>query len=69
MPLQCCQVVKRADSTELAGVDQAHIEIADGGAVACFVEVGIFSVEDRFFQAALADVIVQWRSRDAQEES
>jgi hypothetical protein len=63
--LELGEVVERTDPIELAGVDQAHLEVADGGPVLRFIEERIFTVEDRFFQRPFAEVVVQESAGDA----
>ena len=68
MPLQLGEVVERIGPAEFAGVDQAHVQVADVGAVLRFVKQRILAVEDRLFQCPLADVIVQRRTGLLQEQ-
>jgi len=52
MFLQGGDVLDRVDSDQAAGVDQAHEQVADPGAVQGLVEQGIFAVQDGLFQAS-----------------
>ena len=58
MTLQFGQVVERAGSAQLAGVDQAHKQVADMRAAAGLVEQGILAMQDRTLQRLLTDVVV-----------
>ncbi len=69
MPLQLGQVVERIGVIQLAGVDQAHEQIADAGSVLGLVEQRILAVQNRFLQGPLADVVVQRSTRLTQEQS
>jgi len=57
MPLQLGEVVEGIGSIQLAGVDQAHEQIADPGAVQRFVEERVLAVQNRFLQSPLDDVM------------
>ena len=59
MMVQGHEVVEGIDAIELAGVDQAHEEVADLGSVERFVTQGVSPVEDRRFQSPFADIIVR----------
>ena len=50
MFLEGRQVIERVEFPQVAGVDQAHVHIADKGAMLGFVEESIFPVEDSLFQ-------------------
>ena len=66
--LQFGEVVKGIDVIQFAGVNQTHEHVADLGTVGGFVEVGVFTVEDDFFQGTLAEVVVQGHAGVTQEE-
>ena len=51
MPLQLGEVFERAGPTEFAGVDQAHVEVANVGAVLRFVKERVLTVKDCLFSA------------------
>ena len=57
MALQGVEIVQGVGGTEPAGVDQAHEQVAQPGAVLGFVAQRVFPVEDRHFQGAFADVM------------
>ncbi len=59
MLLQFGQVVEGIDAVQFAGVDQAHEQVADAGAVLGLVEVGIFAMKDGLLEGLFADVVVQ----------
>ena len=59
MPLQLGEVVEGIGSIQLAGVDQAHEQIADTGAVQRSVEERVLAVQNRFLQGTLDDVVVE----------
>jgi hypothetical protein len=48
VPLQLGQIVERIDAVQFAGVDQAHEQIADRGAVQRLVEECVLAVQDGF---------------------
>src|SRR5687768_1111119 len=58
MPLQFRQVMKRVQSVEFAGVDQAHEQIADPCAVLRFMKHRVLAVHNGALQSALANVAV-----------
>src|SRR6185312_2504162 len=58
MPQQFRQVVEWIRSVQLAGVDQAHKEVAYFRTVQRFVEERVLAVQNRFFQSTLDDVVV-----------
>src|SRR5262245_12237924 len=66
--LQLGQVVERVGPVQLAGVDQAHEQVANAGAVAGLVEQGVLAVQDGLLQRALAQVVVQRGTGLAQEQ-
>ena len=68
MALELGQIIEGIGPIEFAGVNQAHENVADVGAVVGLVKQGIPPVSDGLFQRPLADVIVQRRSGYAQEE-
>jgi hypothetical protein len=49
-------------------VDQAHEQISYLGTVLAFIEECVLAMQNDFFERALADIVVQGRSRLAQEE-
>ena len=53
------EIVERVHLAQLAGVDQAHVHVADAGAVGGFIKQRILAMQDRLFQCSLADVVVQ----------
>ena len=53
---------------QVAGVDQAHEHIADKGAVLSLIEESIFAIQNGLFQHLFTDIIVQGRTRHAQEK-
>ena len=46
--LQLVQIVERIGAAQLASVDQAHVHVADAGAVAGLVEHRILAMQNRF---------------------
>lgn len=66
--LQRGQILKRIHALQLAGVNQAHEEIADARAVRRLIKEHVFSVKDRFLQASLDDVVVERRTGLAQKQ-
>lgn len=61
------QIEERIDLVKLAGVNEAHKEIPDVGAMFGLEEVGILSMEDSFFQSLFTKIVVQWCSRHSEE--
>jgi hypothetical protein len=59
VPLQLGQIVERIASVQLAGVDQAHEQVADTGAVQRSVEERVLAVQNCFLQGTLDDVVVE----------
>jgi len=57
VPLQLSQIIERIGSVQLAGVDQAHEQIADAGAIQRLIEERVLAVQDGFLQSALDDVM------------
>ncbi len=51
------KVVKGVDAVELAGVDQAHEQVADACAVERLVKHRVLAVQDRLFQGTLTDIM------------
>ena len=51
MAHQLGQIVEWVHLVQFAGVDQAHVHVADASPVLCFEEQGILAVEDGFFDA------------------
>ena len=49
MFLQFGEIVKGIGLIQLAGVDQAHEQVADPGSVFGLVEVGVFAVQNGLF--------------------
>jgi len=61
------QIIERVDPVEFAGVDEAHVNVADAGPVQGLEAQGVFAVEDRHLESPLGDVIVQGGARHRQE--
>ena len=68
MPEQLRQIVERIDFVQFAGVDQTHEQIADSGAVERLIKECVLAVQNRFFQGALDDVVVDRCARLPEEE-
>lgn len=68
MELELGEVVEGVGAVELAGINNAHVEIARVCAVIGLVEERIFPVQDRHLERPFADVIVQGGSRLTKEE-
>ena len=66
--LQRDQVFKRILAVELGGVDQAHEDVADMGAVLRLEEHGVLAVQDGLLQCPLADIVIQRSSGHTQEQ-
>src|SRR5262249_16827739 len=61
-------VVERVDLVQVAGVDQAHEQVADAGPVLGLVEQGILAVQDGLLQGPLAHIVVQRGTGLTQEQ-
>jgi hypothetical protein len=57
--LQGGQVIEGIDLGEVAGVDEAHEQVTDIGAMFGFVKEGVVAVADRYLQCPFAEIIVQ----------
>ena len=57
VPLQLGQVVERIGAVELAGMNQAHEQITDPGAVQGLIEECVLAIQDGFLQRALDDIM------------
>jgi len=66
--LQLGQIVEGIAGAELAGVDEAHKEVAHSGAVLGLVEQLSFAMENGLLQRPLAEVVVQRRPSHPQKE-
>ena len=62
MPLQLGEVVEGIGAGEFAGVDQAHEQVPDLGALQRAIEQRIFAMQDGRLQRPFADVVVQGRA-------
>ena len=62
MPEQLRQVVERVDLVQFAGVDQAHEEIAHPRPVHRLIEERVLTVQDRFLQCPLDDIVIERRA-------
>ena len=61
MTLKLGQVIERIGPAEFAGVDQAHEDVPDVGAMARLVKQGVLAMENRLLQGPLTDIVVQGR--------
>src|SRR5262249_7795476 len=68
MSLQLAQIVEWIGVIQLAGVNQAHKQVTDGGAVHRLVEKGVLAIENRFLQSPFYDVVVDRRACLLQEK-
>jgi hypothetical protein len=57
MLLEGHQIIERGDPVKFAGVDEAHVNVADSGAVQGFKAQGVLPVQDRNFESTLGDVM------------
>ena len=65
---QGVEIVQGVGGAEPTGVDQAHEQVAQPGAVLRLVAERVFPVEDGHLQGAFADIIIQGRARLAEEQ-
>ena len=59
MPLQLRQTIERVGAAQLAGVDQAHEQVAHLGAVQRLIKQRILAMQDRAFQRPLTDIVIE----------
>jgi hypothetical protein len=62
MFLKFCQVIKGIDTSQIAGMDQAHKQIPNARTIFSFIKQGIFAMQDGFFQSPFADIVYGCRS-------
>jgi hypothetical protein len=55
---ECGQVLEGVDIVQLAGVNQAHEQVADGSAVPGLIKEAVLAVQYRCLESALYEVIV-----------
>jgi hypothetical protein len=67
MLLECDEIVEGIDTIQLAGLDDAHEEIADLGAVGRLIEEGRLSMQDGPFQGPFNEIGIQGRPRDLEK--
>ena len=51
------QIIKRVGPVEFAGVDEAHVNVADSGPVKSFKAQGVLPVQDRHLESTLGDIM------------
>jgi hypothetical protein len=61
VPLQLIQIVERIGSIQLAGVNQAHEQIAYLCSIASLVKQGVLAMQDGLLQCPLTDIVIQRR--------
>ena len=59
VPLQLDQVLERVGIAQLAGMDQAHEQIADRGPIQRAIEQRVLTVENRPLQGSLHDIVIE----------
>ena len=69
MPLQFREVIEGICAVEFAGVNQAHIKVADFGTIQRFVKQRVLPVQNRFLQGSFTKVVVQRCAWLAQKQS
>jgi len=57
--MQGSKIFNGVDTSQAAGMDQAHEQVADSCTVPGFIKQGIFAVQNSLFQGALAQIVVQ----------
>ncbi len=62
MFLKFCQVIKGINPSQIAGMDQAHKQIANARTIFSFIEQGIFAMQDGFFQSPFANIVYGCRT-------
>ena len=58
MLLQCREIIKRIDTGQVAGMDQAHEQISNSRTIFSFIKQCIFPMQDGFFESSFADIVV-----------
>ena len=61
VPLQLGQIVERVGAAQLAGVDQAHEQVADLRPVQGPIEQGVLAVQNRPLQCSFDQIVIQRR--------
>ncbi|OGL45829.1 MAG: hypothetical protein A2161_15140 [Candidatus Schekmanbacteria bacterium RBG_13_48_7] len=62
MSLKLCEIIKRIDTIEIAGMDETHEHVTDIGTMFRFVKVDVFSVGYSHFQSSFNNVGVRRRT-------
>ena len=57
--LKLREVVEGIGAREFARMNQAHVEVADVGAVFCFIHEAVFAMEYRFFEGSFGDIVIK----------
>ena len=68
MALQFDQVFERVGAAQLAGMDEAHEQVADLCAIQGAVVESVLAMQNRSLQGSFYDVIVQRRSGLTEEQ-
>jgi hypothetical protein len=58
MAVELNQIIEGTSSAELAGVDEAHEDVADLSAIFGLIEQRVLSMRNRFFQSTFAEVVI-----------
>jgi hypothetical protein len=59
MSLQFCQVVKWVRTAQFRRMNETHVQITYLSTIHRFIEEGVFSMQNRFLQCPLDQVVVQ----------
>ena len=68
VPEQFGQIAEGIGVVQLAGVDQAHEEVAHARSVHLLIEERVLPVQDCLLQCPLDDIVVEWRAFLPQEQ-
>src|SRR5207253_1924512 len=66
--LKRVEIVERVDIAQPAGVDQAHVDVADLRPPEGLVEEGAFAMNDRALEDLFTQIVVEGRADLAQEQ-
>jgi hypothetical protein len=67
VPLELGEVIERIGVRQLTGVDQTHEQVAHFGAMQGAIKQRIFAMQYSAFEGAFADIVIEGRTRIAQE--
>ena len=69
MFLKFGKIIKGINTSQIAGMDQAHEQISNARTIFSFVKQCIFPMQYGFFESPFADIVVKGRLWHPQKES